>query len=93
MVNLPVFCLLRYEENRFVKLITGWQFPGNCLQIANYDRHSNFEAIFEMPCLLTFRKAQKITHSTQKRVFNLLFFKATKKTLGADFFCRPMKWL
>ena len=43
-----------------------WQFPGNWLQIANYDRYSNFEAISEMPCLFTFRKVQKITHSTQK---------------------------
>ena len=30
-----------------------WQFPGNWLQIAKYGRYSNFEAIFEMPCLFT----------------------------------------
>ena len=38
-----------------------------------------------MPCLFTSKKVQKIIHSQQKGVFKLLFFKATKKTLGADF--------
>ena len=52
----------------------------------NYDRYSNFETIFEMPCLFTFKKLPKITHSAQKRVFKLLFFKATKKRFGTDFF-------
>ena len=70
-----------------------WQFPGNWLQIENYGRYSNFETIFEMPCLFRSRKVQKITHSARIGVFNLLFLKATKKTLGADFFWRPMKWL
>ena len=60
-----------------------WQFPGKWLQIVNYDRYSKFEAIFEMPCLFSSRKVQKITHSAQTRGFELLFFKAT---LGADFF-------
>ena len=68
-----------------------WQFPGNSLQIANYDRYSDFGAIFGMLCLFTSRKVQKVTHSAQKKVFKLLFFKATKKTTGADFFWRPMK--
>ena len=62
-----------------------WQFLRNWLQILNYGRYSNFEAIFEMPCLFAFRKVQKITHSSKIRVLKLLFFKATKKTLGADF--------
>ena len=70
-----------------------WQFPGKWLQIKNYGRYSNFEAIFKMPCLFTSRKVQKTTHSAKIRVFNLLFLKATKKTLGAEFFWRPMKWL
>ena len=63
-------CVYRVSHNL-------WQFPGNCLQIANYDRYSNFEAIFEMPCLLTSRKVQKIKHSAKKRAFKVLFFKAT----------------
>ena len=58
-----------------------WQFPGNWLQIEKYDRYSNFEAIFEKPCLFTSSKVQKITHSAKIRVFNLLFLKATKKSL------------
>ena len=62
-----------------------WQFPGNWLQIVNYCRYSNFEAIFEMPCLFTVRKVLKIAYSAKIRVLKLLFFKATKKTLGADF--------
>ena len=54
-----------------------WQFTGNWLQIANYGRYSNFEAICEMPCLFTVRNVQKITHSAKIRVLKLLFFKAT----------------
>ena len=62
-----------------------WQFTGNWLQIANYGRYSNFEAIFKMPCSFTFRQIQKKSHSAKNRVFKLLFFKVTKKTLGAGF--------
>ena len=38
-----------------------------------------------MPCLLTSKKEQKITASAQIRVIKFLFFKATQKTPGADF--------
>ena len=62
-----------------------WQFPGNWLQIANYGRFSNFKALFEMPCLFTSRKVQKITHSAQKRVFKLLFSKQPKILLARIF--------
>ena len=62
-----------------------WQFPGNWLQIANYNRYSNFEAIFKMPCLFTSKKVQKITHSAQKRMFKLLFFQSNQKALATDF--------
>ena len=54
-----------------------WQFPGNCLQIANYVTYSNFEAIFEMPCLLTSRKVQ----NSAPRVFLVALKKSKLNTL------------
>ena len=38
------------------------QFPGNWLQIANYDRYSNFEGIFGMPCLFKTKKSTRNKH-------------------------------
>ena len=63
-----------------------WQFLGNWLQIANYDRYSHFEVIFEMLCLYTSIKVQKITHSAHERSLKLLFFKATQKNSWRGFF-------
>ena len=42
-------------------------------------------SFLKCPDFFAFRKVQKMTHSALKRVFKLLFFKATKKTLGTDF--------
>ena len=47
--------------------------------------------LLKCPAFFTSRKVLKITNSVQKRVFKLLFFKATKKTLGADLFLETNK--
>ena len=71
-------CMYRVSHNL-------WQFPENWLQISNYDRYSNFEAIFKMPRLLTSKKVQKNTFCSEKGI-QITLFKAIKKSLGADFF-------
>ena len=62
-VDILIYLIYRVSHNL-------WQFPGNCLQIANYDRYSKFEAIFEMPCL---GKYKKTTFYHEKGVQSALF--------------------
>ena len=59
-----------------------WQFPGNWLQIANYDRYSDFKAIFEMSCLFTTKNTQKNNTNCPDKGLNYSFSKQAKKLLA-----------